>query len=796
MIRNNGMRWLLAAVFLLAGAAGESHAKPVLQEDFRGPAPKMVGRQGAIVGNSYEGPGGEKESGGTWLEYDLQGIGFNPNEGTIELDVTRSEKEPFEALASFVDENGVGVVTFGVYWEGYDSNNPRATAFNLEIADPEGHTILTKTKDDMGLPALVPGAYLQGRVTRGHTVHVAVSWGPSGVRIFVDGNQLQGQTNALKKLQALLGTARKLTVGGLLDSVRIPGGAYGMSASLIANVQIHDRQLQARELAQLIVGAVPLIAEVGHNAFTAAGFSGKLVAGNNLQVTLAGTPGCHGSLRCRPPRGSRRQDRPRLAGLRRLPRGQELLRGRRGRPARRGGLRGLREPRRRSTSRRRGWSRWRGSRSRSRATRWNSSSKDTPYYVAVLAEMRDGTVRTVMAPRRGSPMTESSPGRLRRLLRRRLARIATRRPSSSAGWPRESAASVLVDPKTFAIDPSLTIAVAAEPKELKADEKSTSTVTVTVTDANGNAGGRAQDQVPAGDDLAVHGGGRRRRVRRPGRRQHHREHLGRDRSLRQAHGDLRRRLRREDGGHRRARHGRATHRRRLREDLHPGDRRARARAGGTAGRRGRGLRDHGDLERRVADRRRQEPGPDHGEGDPRRQAGGGARCGLRRLLRRGHDPDREGHDRPDGEARAVYTAGKKIGIALITATDTTVGISGSVQIELRSDAPAKIAIKIDPEKLPADGRSRADLLVLVTDINDNPNDNVEVEYRDRAGRRPPPRRQGPDRPERRERDGVRRRQRRRGRVSIEITVRSTVPTAEEIAKANDLALSAKDPAFF
>ena len=82
----------------------------------------------------------------------------------------------------------------------------------------------------------------------------------------------------------------------------------------------------------------------------------------------------------------------------------------------------------------------------------------------------------------------------------------------------------------------------------------------------------------------------------------------------------------------------------------------------------------------------------------------------------------------NGEARAVYTAGKKIGIVLITATDTTVGISGTVSIELRSDAPAKIVIKLDPDKLPADGRSRAELSVLVTDINDNPNDNTEVEY--------------------------------------------------------------------
>ena len=149
----------------------------------------------------------------------------------------------------------------------------------------------------------------------------------------------------------------------------------------------------------------------------------------------------------------------------------------------------------------------------------------------------------------------------------------------------------------------------------------------------------------------------------------------------------------------------------------------------------------------------------------------------------------------NGEARAVYTAGKKIGIALVTATDTTVDISGSVAIELRSDAPAKIAIKVDPEKLPADGRSRAELLVTVTDINDNPNENTEVEYRIAGGsgslsgetwRDGQPWREQHELP-----GGAV-----RGRVTFEITVRSTVPTAEEMLKARDLALAVTDYKFF
>jgi len=148
-----------------------------------------------------------------------------------------------------------------------------------------------------------------------------------------------------------------------------------------------------------------------------------------------------------------------------------------------------------------------------------------------------------------------------------------------------------------------------------------------------------------------------------------------------------------------------------------------------------------------------------------------------------------------GEARAVFTAGKKIGIAVITATDRTAGISGTVRIELRSDAPAKIAITLDPQKLPADGRSQAELTVLVTDINDNPNEGNEVEYAIAAGGgRLKSERGLTDR--RGESTNSYTAGRTPGKVTIEITVRSLPPTDEEVLKARDLALAVTDHRFF
>jgi len=138
-----------------------------------------------------------------------------------------------------------------------------------------------------------------------------------------------------------------------------------------------------------------------------------------------------------------------------------------------------------------------------------------------------------------------------------------------------------------------------------------------------------------------------------------------------------------------------------------------------------------------------------------------------------------------GVAIAEYTAGKKIGVIVVTATATARNVTANISIELLSDAPAKVILKARPESLPADGSSRADIQVKVTDINDNPNKDTKVvfklakgsgklEYVDRttdrfgdasnrftAGTTP-------------------------GIATILATVRSRVPTDAELAKARNV----------
>jgi hypothetical protein len=89
----------------------------------------------------------------------------------------------------------------------------------------------------------------------------------------------------------------------------------------------------------------------------------------------------------------------------------------------------------------------------------------------------------------------------------------------------------------------------------------------------------------------------------------------------------------------------------------------------------------------------------------------------------------QGKTDASGVAIAEYTAGTRIGILVVTATATLRNTQGQISIVLLADAPAKIYLKARPDSLPADGVSRADISVKVTDVNDNPNPDTKVEFR-------------------------------------------------------------------
>jgi hypothetical protein len=145
-----------------------------------------------------------------------------------------------------------------------------------------------------------------------------------------------------------------------------------------------------------------------------------------------------------------------------------------------------------------------------------------------------------------------------------------------------------------------------------------------------------------------------------------------------------------------------------------------------------------------------------------------------------------------GVAIAEYRAGKKIGIVVVTATATLRNAQGNVSIVLLSDAPAKIYLKARPETLPADGFSRSDLEVKVTDINDNPNQDTKVEFKVSKGGG---KLDYADRVTDRFGDATNRYTSGTtpGVATIVATVRSKVPTEAELAKAKNVLFAPYSP---
>jgi hypothetical protein len=791
--------WLRAGALLLAVTLGTAigvspaMAKFDVEDDFT----TAEAKRGTLTGSGVSGPSGwstdltREDKGLSYIEYDLSPFA-DRGTGYFELELTRkSGRAPddlSEALVTFYERPNDSKFYFGVVWESTLESRESLLTISGSFY-PNGQNLWG---------GKIP---LGRRVLPGETVVLGFSWSGRQTQVFVNGKEVAQEPiyydNGVRKLAEkrspavgfgdLLAGVTHLRVGQMTRSNPVPSGDFPLTNAYVRRFAIRDA-LAAEPRVKVAV-----CASVSHNALKAAGFSGKLVAGDALEVTVEGTPGATGTfdLVHYPEVGGRLTLDWRGWGVYLeekvfFEKGEVNLRDVEGYRVYAGtapfdpaapGMEPIAElePGVQSYA-------------------FEFLEVDKPYYLAAVARMRDGTTRTVVAPITKQPMIETAPG--------------IYAGTYQAGWqdryPRAvvvgrlehgGVASTLVNTNTLAIDSGLTIAVAAEPNELKADEVSKAKVSVTVTDANGNpVSGHKMKFVLATTSqyTGVVGGGEF--AGQVGGTISENRFLETDLfgkvevtyvagfAAKTAVIVARDMLSNSTGSGWIKTYIQAT----AQLELEPVRNTAAMDAGYT-------ITVTSSDEWLTA--------------DGKSQARITARVTLNNQPVEGHRVDfsvssgagsiRTVKDTTDrnGEARAVFTAGKKIGIVLITATDTTAGISGTVAIELRSDAPAKIVIKLDPEKLPADGSSRAELSVLVTDINDNPNDNTEVEYAiasgggklrydkgltDRSGENANEYTAGST----------------AGTVTFNITVRSTVPTEDELAIARGLAVAVTDYEFF
>ncbi len=136
-----------------------------------------------------------------------------------------------------------------------------------------------------------------------------------------------------------------------------------------------------------------------------------------------------------------------------------------------------------------------------------------------------------------------------------------------------------------------------------------------------------------------------------------------------------------------------------------------------------------------------------------------------------------------GRAFADYIAGTVIGQVQIEVRDMTAGHSAVISIELRSDAPAEVALSAEPGEVFTDDKTGSVIAAKVTDANGNPNFNTDVlfEVASGGGRMSAPKAVTD------EKDGVAQVTflpgSEVGLSTIKATVISRIPTAEEISAA-------------
>jgi hypothetical protein len=810
----------IAVLFVLTVMLGTPAWGKVALEDHVDPGEK-AGRPGAVVktphGYGWRAavPANDTKS-LVFLKYPISG-NVNPAAGTIEMEIIRGATSDIETLFALVGEDGRKFITADIHWKGVERKGGAELRFEIS----HGQDMLWYrdsvyvTRSGQKTPIKDPVVPLRKSVPVDGNAHLVFSWGPEPAQcsIFLDGKKLAAKVASPFGMTRAISEATWLIVGAN-PQTKWKGADYHLNSTL-EYVRLHDYAVDGGELFaepnRFSPGGAVAVSAFGHDAAQVAGFSGTLVAGDTVTVSLEGTAGSEAVF-----------DVGRLAD-------------------RRGEI-GL------------SWKGWgvyleditffeddqvdlrdveeyrvyaskepidTGSISREspfvEALDVEEQSYildkvtvpveggeyetefleyDIPYYVAVMALMDDDTFLPVVLPKQGISMAEveGAPGTYEGSFTVAYKDVYPEAVIVARLGSGEGAVS-MVSEDTFVIDARLNLDVYVSEQELKADEKSTSEITVTVTDANADevpdheirfllattsqytgvvGGGAFADEVGGTLELDFRGVtdmfGRVNATYTAGFAAKTAIIVARD-------------MMSDDTG---AGYVKTYINATAELELEA----VTVSAGKSLGyaitvtSSDEWLTADGESEARITALVTKDGIPVEGH-----------RVGFTVASGTGRIRTVKGETGSDGKARAIYTAGKKIGIVLIRATDHTIKISGTVQIELRSDAPAKIAITLSEEVLPADGRSTADIAVLVTDINDNPNEGVEVEYVVAIG-------DGRirDIEEVTDRDGESTAEYVAGtipgRISIEVTVRSTVPTEEELLAARDLATAVLDYDFY
>ncbi len=780
-----GAAGIMAGVFLASGLA---HAAILEDADFGGNS-KIQIKGGKTTTKSSGGnrDGWRASKGGTtresagYIELDLNKVAADRSQGAMQFTIVRGNQEDEEQFFTVVDSETRELFGGSIRWEWTTEKTSRKNPVpHLMIVGPgviDGYT------KELGYTHT--GAFPR-HVGRGSEVTITITWGPKVADngIYIDGRKMRTRLPSDYRLPELMQKASLLIIGTSLDFRRDKPYGDNMT-SMLTGFRYSDTPTGDLRDVNVAVASVEVSAK--------AGFSGKLVAGNVIGVKATGTAGQKGTFDIgRLPEangtialdwrgwGTKRQNR----GFVTYP---EI------------DLHDVKE-----------YAVYASSTSFT-AVDANMLPVETleaavqsvvldeldaaaVYYVAVNANMKDGTVIPIISPKTGLAMTETAAGVYEGSY---TVAVGDDVPKAFviAQIASDTTTARLASVDELVIDSSVKIDVVTDPSVLQADEKSTANVTVTVTDANGDpveghaltfflattseytgviGGGKFTDEVggamSAGGEYLTDMFGRIKAKYVAGFAAKTAIIVARDLENNDTGAGSVTTYIIADGG--------------IKLKV-PGANAMAKRTSGyvlTLESSDDWLTADGDSKAKLTATLTQNGVEVEGKD-----------INFTFAPANGAIKVNQGTTDSNGKARAVYTAGKKIGVVVITASFES--LTASVEIELRNDAPAKIVLKIDPAELEADGVSRADVGVLVTDINDNPADEVKVEFAilqgtgslrsdsemtDRRGEATTSYQAG----------------RNAGYVIIRVTVRSLVPTDAELLAARNLAVQVADPKFF
>ncbi len=229
--------------------------------DSTGVAPEFDHARGVGWRSSYPG---DSEIEAEYLSFDLLETPLDPEEGSIVATLYRGNGSSTEAVFSLTDAARKSLWVLQVEWfeplpavRIYDAGQRRVISGKSLIAFPS----------PVGI---------------GAPVELSVSWRLDAFEIRVNGSPLAFVPGDLEDFQDTLRGARYLVVGAETDA-KIPDGAWSQMYSLLTDFAVYAEYGIYRNVK-------PVINSVTHDAFEKAGYSGMLVAGDTVTVTMEAEP--------------------------------------------------------------------------------------------------------------------------------------------------------------------------------------------------------------------------------------------------------------------------------------------------------------------------------------------------------------------------------------------------------------------------------------------------------------------------------------------------------------------------